>query len=39
LTDAHHGRQALSSVGNASGGAVFVIKLPQPETALTQERP
>jgi signal transduction histidine kinase len=39
LTDAHHGRLALSSVGNASGGAVFVLELPQPETALTQERP
>jgi signal transduction histidine kinase len=39
LTDAHRGRLALSSVGNASGGALFVLELPQPETALTQERP
>ncbi len=37
LTDAHRGRLALRSAGNASSGAEFVLELPQADTALTQE--
>jgi hypothetical protein len=29
----------VSRAGNAPGGAVFVLELPQPRIALTQERP
>jgi signal transduction histidine kinase len=37
LSDAHHGRLGLRSAGNGSGGAVFVLELPQAEGALPPE--